>query len=205
MPLANSDPLFHVTGPVHHYVQLWTPFNNGTTASNAGGIWYLGTAEVRPQVTVKRVRKKIMNDLFGTMLPANMVYQGQFAQIGVALNYFSQSAVNNLRATGVNGVNRGADGSGAVGSLEYGVHSFKLWQVYGNYNFSGGSVIPPGRYWPNVLIADETEQQTGLVDQIKMFVFEAYKLPACTTGVRSGVLYSEDPTDFPSDVRVPPC
>lgn len=210
---ADSAPGIKVTGPVHHFVQIVTPFisvGTTTTAAGAGSIFYLGTAEVQPQIKVKKVAIPVKNDLGGRLLPSQNVYQGQMGQIGVAFNRFSLRALNEIKAVGgLAGVYKGVDYYNAVGALEFDKYTFRLWQVNGFYNFgtpvTGAAEIPPGRYWPNVRLDDEADQKIGTIDWTKLLVMTAYKLPSCTTGLYSGILYSEEIADFPSDVRVPIC
>lgn len=210
---ADSAPGIKVTGPIHHFVQVVNPFisvGTTTTAAGAGSIFYLGTAEVQPQIKVKKVRIPVKNDIGGRLLPTQSIYQGQMGQIGVALNRFSLRALNEIKATGgYAGIYKGVDYFNSVGALEFANTSFRLWQVNGFYNWStpatGAAEIPPGKYWPNVVIADEDDAKIGTIDWTKLLIFEAYKLLGCTTGLYSGVLYSEEVADFPSDVRTPIC
>lgn len=206
---ADSAPGIKVTGPVHHWIQVYTPYNNGTTAAGSGSVFYLGTAEIQPQVTIQRLRIPVKNDIMGRLQPAQTSFQGQMAQIGVALNRLSLPAINELRAAGVYGVYKGLNDKYSMGMLEFGNLTFKLWQTYGNYNWATPETdldaIPPGRYWPNVLIAQEIDNRTGSIDWNKGFVFEAYSLPLCSAGVRTSVLYSEEPADFPASVQTPIC
>lgn len=208
---ADSAPGIKVTGPVHHFVQITTPYiAASTTAAGAGSVFYLGTAEVQPQIKVKKVAIPVKNDIMGRLLPVQQVYQGQMGQIGVALNRFSLRALNEIKVLGgTGGVYKGRDYYNSVGMLEFGNLTFRLWQVNGFYNFgtpvTGVSEIPPGRYWPNVRLDDEDDQKIGTIDWTKLLVMTAYKLPTCTTGLWDGVLYSEEPADFPTEVRTPIC
>lgn len=208
---ADSAPGIKVTGPVHHFVQVVTPYiGGGTTAAGAGSIFYLGTAEVQPQIKVKKVAIPVKNDIGGRLLPSNNVYQGQMGQIGVALNRLSLRALNEIKVVGgTAGVFKGRDYYNAVGALEFDKYTFRLWQVNGFYNWAspvtGASEIPPGRYWPNVRLDDEDDQKIGTIDWTKLLVMTAYKLPICGSGLWDGVLYSEEVADFPTDVRTPIC
>jgi hypothetical protein len=209
---ADSAPGIKVTGPVHHFVQIVTPFiGASTTAAGAGSIFYLGTAEVQPQIKVKKVAIPVKNDIGGRLLPSQNVYQGQMGQIGVALNRFSLRALNEIKVVGgTGGIYKGRDYYNAVGALEFDKYTFRLWQVNGFYNWvtpvvSGATEIPPGRYWPNVRLDDEDDQKIGTIDWTKLLVMTAYKLPTCSSGLWDGVLYSEEAADFPAGVQTPIC
>lgn len=207
---ADSLPGIKVTGPVHHWIQVNTPYiaSGTTTAGYTGSIYYLGTAEIQPQVTIQRLRIPVKNDIMGRLQPAQTVYQGQMAQIGVALNRLSLPAINELRASGLYGVQLGYNDRWAIGSLEFYNMSFKLWQTYDRYWTgppTGADQIPPGRYWPCVLINQEIENRTGAIDWTKGFIFDAYSAPTCSGGIRTSKLYSEDPADFPASVQTPIC
>lgn len=206
MAVTTSYPAFKVSGPIHHFVQPYTQY--GSTA--AGLLYYLGTAEIRPQVRIQSFKLDAKNDLAGRLLPMQTVYQGKMAQIGLGLNRFSSPAMDALRSTGgVGGIYQGKDFQLARGSLEFLKHTFQLWQVYGFYNWTtpatGVDYIPPGRYWPNVRIAAEDEQRIGTEDWLKLLVLEAYGLPVCASGLWTHTLWSQETADFPVDVQTPIC
>lgn len=210
MAISNANTTgFKVTGPVHHFVQVNTVFSDTTTSSGGGGIFYLGTAEVQPQIKVTKVSIPVKNDLMGRVLPMQNSYQGQYGTIGVALNRFSVDAINAIKSMGAYGIKLGVDYYASIGMLEFSQLTFKLWQVNGNYNFTtpvtGVNAITPGRYWPNVRLTEESDPKIGTIDWTKLLVMEAFKLPTCASGVWTGTLYSEDASDFPTDVKTPAC
>ena len=203
-----ADTGFKVTGPVHHFVQAYTPYSD-TTTSSAGGLYYLGTAEVQPQIKVTKVAIPVKNDIGGRLLPSQNIYQGQMGQIGVALNRFSLTALAQIKNVGSYGIKNGRDFYLSIGALEFTNYTFQLWQVNGNYNWStpvtGPNALTPGRWWPNVRLSEEADQKIGTIDWTKLLVMEAYKLPVCSGGLWTGTLYSEDIADFPVSVQTPVC
>lgn len=205
---ADSAPGFRVTGPVHIWTRTYTVYG-ATTTSSPGGLYYLGTCEIQPQAKVTRTSIPVKNDLGGKLLPSQTVYQGQMAQIALALSRWSLDGLNALKATGLLGIQGGIDRNLAIGSLEFYQHTFELWFTHHFYNWTtpatGANAITPGRYWRNCKLVDEEDKDYGSTAWNKLLKIEAYTGPICTTGVWSRVLYSEDPADFPTDVRTPVC
>lgn len=196
-------PAFHVTGPVHHYVK-----QGAAVPSNTNPILYLGTAEVQPRIKIDHARKPIMNDIAGTTLPAQKKDDGQIASLAVLLNYFSQSTVQAVRVFG-------RQGRFSRGSLVYGVSTFQVWQVFENAlgNLGLYPNLPIGYFWPQVDWMS-LEDGPGNQDQKILCQWEASNLftPQAQTnivnnvvgpGEREWVLYSQNPNDFPPEVRVP--
>jgi hypothetical protein len=141
-----SFPEVHITGPVHHYIQ-----------AIGGQIYYLGTAEVTPQIQVRRYRSNTMNDVAGKTLPLQKTWDGEAAVVSVLLTNFSKFAEQELQTSGrTNGVQlterAGIETRWARGSAVYGKSTFKLWQVYDNFfnPFGTSTGLEIGWYWPQV-------------------------------------------------------
>ena len=201
-----SFPEIHVTGPVHHYIQ-----------TIGGAFWYLGTAEITPQMQIRRYTSKVMNDNAGKTLPIQKTYDGEAATVSVALSQFSKFAEEQLQASGIaGGVHfvAGQDTRWGRGSLVYGKSTFKLWQVYDNFfnPFGTSTGLEIGWYWPQVELLQRDTTKAGAQGEILLCVFDCTPLRIAqasnnsvnaTRNERGWMLYSQNPSFFPDDVRVP--
>ncbi len=201
-----SFPEVHVTGPVHHYIQTID-----------GDIWYLGTAEVTPQMQVRQYTQNVMNDVAGKTLPLQKTFDGEAAVVSVLLTQFSKFAEEQLQARGQpGGIHRraGEETRWSRGSTVYGKATFKLWQVYENFfNPNGTSTgLEIGWYWPQVELLQRDTVKAGTQGEALLLVMDCtpYRIPqASPTAVNDGinergwVLYSQREADVPTDVRVP--
>ena len=203
-----SFPECHVTGPVHHYIQTID-----------GDIWYLGTAEVTPQMQVRRYRSNVMNDVAGKTLPLQKTWDGEAATVSVLLTNFSKFAEAQLQASGQPGgiqLGNGRETRWARGALIYGKATFKLWQVYDNFfNPNGTSTgLEIGWYWPQVELLQRDTVKAGSQGEGLLCVFDCtpYRIPQASSQAvndanneRGWFLYSQTDnlTDFPADVRTP--
>lgn len=204
-----SFPSVHVTGPVHHYIQ-----------TNVGdGPYFLGNAEVTPQMQVRRYTSKTMNDRAGRTLPFQKHWDGEAATVSVLLTYFSKFAEEQLQRSGVTAgiqVAAGKESRWARGSAVYGKATFKLWQVYDNYFNPNGSSdgLEIGWYWPQVELIQRDSVKVGAQGEGLLLVFDCtpYLIPQASASAvnsnaneRGWFLYSQsdNTTDFPESVRVP--
>lgn len=202
-----SFPAIHVTGPVHHYIRL--PCHDSE-------IYYLGTAEVTPQIELQRMRKDVFNDLGGRMVPFQRTNQGQIGALAIMFNRFSKSAVALIRtgcSIGESGLafEDGWETRHARGSLVFGQTTIELWQVFDNF---GTAFATPGLeigwYWPVVDVEKLGSPTIGTEDEKLLFVataFPYWTAPASLHSVqstdRSFQLYSKNPLLFPAAVLVP--
>lgn len=211
-----SFPEVHVTGPVHHYVQTLT-----------GVVRYLGTAEVTPQMQIRRYTSKTMNDIAGRTLPLQKHWDGEAATVSVLLTQFSKFAEESLQESGrTRGlqVGPGEETRWARGAAVYGQATFKLWQVYDNFfNPNGASTgLEIGWFWPQVELVQRDTVKAGAQGEGLLLVFDCtpYRIPQASASTvnasaneRGWVLYTQDSTAtwsgnpqnlaFPSDVQVP--
>lgn len=201
-----SFPEVHVTGPVHHYIQ-----------AIGGDIWYLGTAEVTPQMQIRRYRQNAMNDVAGKTLPLQKTWDGEAAVVSVLLTNFSKYAEEELQGSGRAGGIHGAVGQEtrwARGSLIYGKATFKLWQVYDNFfnPFGTSTGLEIGWYWPQVEMLQRDTVKAGSQSEGLLCVFDCtpYRIPQASPNAvntaqneRGWFLYSQSATYFPADVQVP--
>lgn len=207
-----SFPDVHVTGPVHHYIRA-------ARGSDPNVIYYLGACEVTPQVQSKKYTKPAMNTIAGAVLPLQKTYQGNAATVSALLTYFSKSAITQIlesdNASGNTPI-AGTESRWSRGHLVFGQSTFELWQVYENFfNPTAGVVtngLEIGYYWPQVELLEEQRLAEGTQEQQIMYVFDCqpYWVPQASHTVvnevaneRGWILYTNDPNDFPADVRVP--
>lgn len=195
---AASFPDVHVTGAVHHYVQVRGDSN----------IWYLGTAEVTPQMQRHKYRQRVLNDMWGKSLPAQKTYDGESAVVSVLLTRFSREAWDVVLRSGeaalLNPVGlAGAETRISRGHGVFGRSDFQLWQVFDFYNFPtvASTGLEIGWYWPRVTLEDHDTVACGTQGEKLMMVFDCQPL---FLGATAGhVLYSNSPADFPAAVLVP--
>ena len=201
-----SFPSVNVTGPVHHYVRTL----------NSTNIYYLGTAEVTPQMRRRTYKTDVKNDIAANQLPFQRTYDGEAATLGVLLTRYAKltEAAIDLRTNPLTLLQsaRGRDSRWSRGSLIYGQWTFELWQVF--ENFSNPVVATPGLeigwYWPQVELLDHDQEESGTRAQKLQYVFDCtpkwtgqLSATVVAPGEREWLLYSTDPLLFPTDVQVP--
>lgn len=204
-----SFPAYHVTGAIHHYVRVL-----------GGNILYLGTAEVTPQLQLRRYYQRVANDEAGKTLPGQMTRDGQAATIAVSLSRFSKVAWDDLLRTGETAgldFDAGAESRWSRGGLVFGQDTVEVWQVYENsLNPNGPNraiySIELGRYWPQVVISEDNQPQAGTQVERKLLILDCQpiKVPQASVSAvnasineRGYVLYRIDDAAFPADVLVP--
>jgi len=204
---VQSFPSFHVTGPIHHFVR---PGRSST-------IYYLGTAEMSPQMSHQRLKNDIFNAIGGRKVPMNRNEQGEIVSLAVLLNRYSKTAMDASRNAGLVGpdghvLEDGWRSRWSRGSLVFGQTTLEMWQVFENY-FSTNFATPGleiGRYYPVWDIDKMDIVEADTVDEKLLFVGTAFPLWTGQQSIntvgsldRSWKCFSTNPTDFPSDVRVP--
>lgn len=226
-----SFPDIHVTGPVHHYIQI--PDDPGPGGahlskhhSQTKHIYYLGTAEITPQIQITRYRQTVLNDLSGKSLPIQKTLDGEAATVSVMLTRFSKIALDRLARSGMfRAIHTvpGVETKWSRGSPVFGNTSVRLWQVFENF------FAPPhlrtigleiGWFWPNAELFENTRVKLGTQAEVPMLVFDCYPIwikndpfiNAFSDQAVGGIaaypqdgwmLYSHDPAFFPEDVRAP--
>jgi hypothetical protein len=204
---VESFPEVHVTGAVHHYVQLGNPDADQS-------IYYLGTAEVTPKVKRVKYGQDVFNDIAGKTLPFQRTRDGEDAVIAVLLSRFSQAAWTQIlqagaaagRMGGVGGQEPGFESRWSRGGLIFGAETFKLWQVFefglaGSPNLTVG--LPLGWYWPQVELLEHNDEAMGTQAEKVLLVMHAQPLrtPYSDQSNPGGFkLYSTDSSAFPADV-----
>ena len=196
---APAFPAYHVTGAVHHYIEV-----TGTDPI------YLGTCEATPLLSFFEHYSDIKNTLHGPQLPAQRVEAGESAHYVAGLNRFSQSTYNTLQtAVGANRRSRFSRGL-----LVFGRTTFKLWAVFENYlDANVRALFPglqPGFYFPQCHLLSKQTPRMGTIDTLNILDcdIQPYYTPqansaAVAAGEREFLLYSQHPDDFPAEVLVP--
>lgn len=206
---TSSYPDFHVTGPVHHFIR--TPRTDQTPL-----IYYLGTAEVTPQIKHQRLKKDVFNSIGGTAVPMQRLDYGEVSVIGSLLNRFSKVAIVNMKTAGISGFAGNVIAEGwrsrfSRGALAFGRTTVELWMVNENYGTAFATTgMEIGRYFPVFDIESFETPEIGTVDEKALILGTAFPLwiPQSSpsqvgNGERSWKMYSTDPADFPADVLVP--
>ena len=204
---AQSFPDIHVTGAVHHYIQVRSDPN----------IWYLGTAEVSPQMQREKVYQRVLNDWWGKTLPAQRTYDGESAIVSVLLTRFSKAAYDRLKRAGEASLVT-LQGFGGVetrlsrGHGVFGRSDFQLWQVYDFALFPtvASAGLELGWYWPQVTLEDHDTLAAGTQAEKLMLVFDCQpkRIPQASFSSIQGnedgfTLYRNDNAAFPDAVLVP--
>lgn len=202
---AVSFPDIHTTGTIFHFVQPYS-----------GGIYFLGTAEITPQVQMRRYVQNVMNDEAGKTLPIQKTFDGEAATVATTFTRFSKSAYNLLKTDALQPV-AGQETRWSRGGLVYGQKTFELWLIYDQFFNPAGTTagLEIGYYFPQVELLNHDTPSAGTQVEKKLLVFDCtpYRIPqASHTAVdaskneRGFMLYSQDnanTTYFPADVRVP--
>lgn len=83
----------YVTGPAHLYLGRSIPASSGlsSTLTLATSIYYLGTCEQPPRLSVHPQWEPFFNDLGGAMLPIDYCYQGKDGELVGTLNYWNDA------------------------------------------------------------------------------------------------------------------
>lgn len=215
MPAVPSFPDVWVTGAVHHYVRI----------PGDAEPFYLGTAEVTPQVQNAKYRQPVFNDIGGKTLPFQKTYDGEASRVSVLLTRHSRTAWERALVAGANSdpvgllgkANpvSGTEGRWSRGHLVYGQSSFELWQVFDNSlnpNFPQADFLELGRYWPLVTLENHDLVAQGTQAEKLLMVFDCQ--PKWVTQASSGqvnaaanergwVLFRFDAAAFPDSVKVP--
>lgn len=102
------------TGPAHLYIGPTDPNTPLTSAA-----YYLGTCEYAPHIEILAEYTPVFNDLGGSKIPFDTLYEGEMAHTFAEVNRFSETTLAfaqnrpNHFTSGVRGTNVGGD----VGSL----------------------------------------------------------------------------------------
>lgn len=195
---APSYPDIHVTGAIHHYIQVPGDSN----------IWYLGTAEISPVMQRHKNFQYVLNDIWGKTLPAQKTYDGEAATVSVLLTRFSRTAWDRVLRSGEASLLNVAGYSGfetriSRGHGVFGRSSFRLWQVFDFALFPtvASYGLELGWYWPQVTVEDHDTVAAGTQAEKLLMVFDSQPLFGGATG--GHLLYKNDAASFPADVLVP--
>lgn len=99
----------YTTGPVHIFVGC-----GGSV--NAKQVLYLGTGQEAPDIEIQREFEPVKNDIGGTMLPMDRVYEGQEAMISVALNRIKLTTLHAMQSIRLGGLTPGIETVDTIGT-----------------------------------------------------------------------------------------
>jgi hypothetical protein len=229
---APSFPDIHTTGAIHFFARPAQVLTGGQAAAinaasqavsialqaaSGGGltfgltltaerdVYYLGTAEVTPQVQATRYVSPGMNDTAGKTLPMQKTNDGEDARIVSLFTRYSKPVYNLLR-TNLLMPAPGFETRWARGGLVYGQMTFELWLVFEQFFNPLGTTagLEPGFYFPQVELRQHNLEKGGTQVEGKLMVFDAsgYWIPQASSQAVAGnergwVLYSQNPADFP--------
>lgn len=207
MPVP-TFPAYHVTGAIHHWVRRL-----------GGAILYLGTAEITPQMQLRRYYQKVPNDEAGKTLPGQMTRDGHAATVAVSMSRWSKNTWDQMAISGIEAgldFDIGQEGRFSRGGLVFGQDTVELWQVYENslnpFLDRGTFSVELGRYWPQVVISEDNQPQAGTQVERKLFVFDcqprrvtqaSFSAVNAAVNERGWILFRVDDAAFPADVLVP--
>lgn len=204
---SQSFPDIHVTGAVHHYIQVRGDDN----------IWYLGTAEITPQMQRQKFAQRVLNDWWGKTLPAQRTYDGESAVVSTLLTRFSKLAYDRLKRAGeaslvtISGAG-GTETRLSRGHAMFGRSDFQMWQVFDFALFPtvASYGLELGWYWPQVTMENHDTVAAGTQAEKLMLVFDCQpkRIPQASFNSVSGnelgfTLYRNDNAAFPAAVLVP--
>lgn len=198
--------LFQVPGPSHILVRFPTTqsnsYGNDAAGIQANTIYYLGTAEVSPQLRIEPVYEPVINDVGSDAAPTDLIYKGTGNAVLVAdINRF-QYAI--YRAMANRPRHAGAphqygetplDVAALVNQSNFGC-GFDLW-IYHSYfgTVNATNDLPPGYFFPqNVVLAGPDDLNMGArVQKIRM-VWRVQRKYIPST--RSFLFYQQTPSLF---------
>jgi hypothetical protein len=204
--MDNSNNTFiYSTGPNYIFVRFPVPGPGPfIKPSQLGGtIYFLGTAEEKPEEDLQAQYLPIFNNIGGKMVPFEKSYQGTIGGFSILLNKFSHTVLTLLQRMPSNGRMDAAVPAGQESHLSRGRlvqangDGFELWRAngfFGTLNATAYPDLPPGRYYPcchNVRIFEANE---GLPDEKILLIAEPQNVYNAVDG--SFYLYSEDPAKF---------
>lgn len=205
MPAAMPD--IHVTGAIHHWIQtrdIQVP-------------WYLGTAEITPQIQLRQYYTDKIVPVAGGTLPYQRTYDGEAATVSVLLTRWSKTTELYLREAGTAAKVMDGPGEGtrwSRGSLAYGSKDMQLWQIFEFGRTGAETVASPnleiGWYWPAVTLDLFSIVSAGTQAERALVVFDCHAkyhtaatLRTPTGSERGWTLYSHAADKFPDSVKVP--
>ena len=204
---SQSFPDIHVTGAVHHYIQV----------RGEDSVWYLGTAEITPQMQRTKYAQRVLNDWWGKTLPAQSTYDGESAVVSVLLTRYSKTAWGRILRAGEGSLVTLSGYGGTETRLSrghgmFGRSDFQMWQVYDFALFPtvASANLELGWYWPQVTLSNHDTVAAGTQAEKLLLVFDCQpkRIPQASFSSVSGnelgfTLYRNDNDAFPASVLVP--
>lgn len=159
--------------------KMWTTGPALLYAGIAGGknskqIRFVGTGETAPDIELKRAYSPAKNDLAGTIIPMDEVYEGQEALITVTVNRYNLSTILAMQAASEAnfGGTPGYDTAGAIGSLmaqEGNTFPFYVVFPYATRPTMAG-MMAGYRFWSGKLVGPDTVKPGTKEKQILLMV-----------------------------------
>lgn len=143
--------------------KLWTsgPVLVFTGTSLSKQPEYLGTGEEAPDVEISRSFEEVKNDLAGTVLPMDRVYEGQEGMTSVVLNRYNERVLlhcQSIRPGLADNASPGIDEVDNIGTMigQEG-WTYPLWLLfpYATLKPSMADMKPGYRFWSSFLIGPD--------------------------------------------------
>lgn len=204
--MADSNPTFiYSTGPNYIFIRFPIPGAGPYVNPNqlGGSVFFLGTAEEKPEEDLQAQYLPIFNNIGGKMVPFEKSYQGTIGAFTILLNKFSHTILTLLKRMPSNGRMDAGIGAGRESHLSRGRlvqangDGFELWRAngfFGSLNANAYPDLPPGRYYPCCHTVRIFDADQGLPDEKALLVIEPQNVYNAADG--SFYLYSEDAAKF---------
>ena|ERR1051326_8431687 len=170
------------TGPAHLYIGPTNP-SSPLTASAL----YLGTAEVAPQIEILAKYAPVFNDLAGSQVPFDTIFEGEMGHTFVELNRFNEAtlAIAQNRPNHFTSGTRGSNVGGDVGTLM--LTEGKAFSVYVVFPYASKPAyagMPAGYRFPfSVLLSPDRFTKLGTRERKVALIFEHLRGFYPATGV----------------------
>lgn len=194
----------YTTGPAHLFVGV------GNVSSKEPV--YLGTAETAPDIDIQREYEGVPNDLGGSRLPMDRIYEGEEGMVGGVLTRWNEEVIAALMSVpdfenGTRGLNNQFDLGTLMGSEGF---AFPVWVVFPYASKPAFAGMPAGyRFWSCINMSEGIRPGTRAKRHQVLFKaqrsFTTSSTPSVPYSVQNGVgitaatwrLYDHDMSGLP--------
>jgi|SRR5579859_979810 len=180
----------YVTGPVAVFVDVGLVTARQPT--------FLGHGERAPKPSIRRGQDQVMNDLGGTQIPFDIIYEGQEAIFRLDLTRWNEDVyqkIVNVVATG-RGIFEGIDDDAATGSLYLTEDfAFQTWLTFPFSAKASMDTLPDGYHFFQTVLEGPDDREPGTGANRLSLIFHAYRAFDPNTGTFS--LYDYDMSGLP--------
>lgn len=166
------------TGAVQYFIQL-----------PKDSVRFLGTTESVPTIDTERAWDVVMNDLAGSKLPFDYIYEGEESIISVVLTRFNYATINAMEIA-AGGPTQSVLDMGTLMMTEG--FTFKLWVKYTAGGRPSMPGMPLGRRYLGAILWGPDKNEGGTRAHKRHFIFRCIRVWDITT--LSFRLWDEDLT-----------